>query len=164
MPSNNFIINEVRKIVDSCKLLGGLEMFVLMTYIDDIAIFSLTWENHMKDIAQVLKRLLETRLTVKSTKYKFAQDTVRSLGHEVSSGKMCPSDVNVKAIQELPTSSTKTQVRSFLGITRYYCYIRDYAVNAVPVTNVSKGKLTQSPALHAPDYSQEFIVQTDASL
>lgn len=71
------------------RLLGGLELFA-MPYIDDIALFSLTWESNMKGIAEVLKRLLHDGLTLKSMKCNFAQDSVRFLSHEVGSRKMPP--------------------------------------------------------------------------
>lgn len=94
-----------------CKLivrvLGGLESFAL-PYIDDILLFSLTWESHVIDIAEVLKWLLEASLTVKYTNFKFAMDSVRFLGHEVGSGKRSPTDIKVKTIQKFPTPSAKT--------------------------------------------------------
>lgn len=118
---------------------------------------------------------------------KFEQDSVRFWGYEVGSGKRSPCDVKIEVIQEFPKPSTNTQVRSFLEMTGHYsCYIKDYGIIAVPLTNALKGKvkkektewseycekafqelkgkLTQNPVFYALDYSQEFIVQPDASL
>lgn len=44
---------------------------------DYIAEFSLAWESHMEDIAEVQKRLLKVSLAVKPTKCKFTPDNVR---------------------------------------------------------------------------------------
>ena len=41
-------------------------------YIDDVVIFSDTWEDHMKHIEEVLKRLSSAGLTVKLSKCYFA--------------------------------------------------------------------------------------------
>lgn len=167
------------------QVLGGLEEFAA-PYIDDIAVFSPTWEKHIQDVARVLKRLEKAGLTVKPIKCRFAQDHVKFLGHEVGSGKRSPSEAKMQAIQEFPTPTTKTQIRSFLGIVGYYSrYIPNYSVIAAPLTDALKGrvkkekvlwnpecekafvelraKLTERPVLYSPDYSRDFIVQTDAS-
>lgn len=46
-----------------------------------IAVFTVTLESHMKDLAEVLKRLLQACLAMKPTKCKFAHDSVMFLGH-----------------------------------------------------------------------------------
>ena len=74
-----------------------LENFAL-PYIDDIAIFSENWELHLKQSDIVLSRLSDAGLTVKPTKYKFAQSHVRFLSHEVGSRKRSPSDIIIKAL------------------------------------------------------------------
>ena len=74
-------------------------------------------------------------------------------------------------------------MRAFLGITGYYCkFIPNYATIAVPLTNLTKknapnkvvwtkqcnqvwqnlkGILCSSPVLRTPDFSFQFILQTD---
>lgn len=75
-----------------CRLiaivLSGLQLFAV-PYIDDITIFTLIWENHLKvrSLQVVLKRLREANLTLETSKCKFAQDHVKFMGHEVGSGK-----------------------------------------------------------------------------
>jgi hypothetical protein len=172
-----------------CKLmaqvLSGLELFAA-PYIDDIAIFSKTWESHVKDVDKVLSCLGKAGLTVKPAKCKFAQDHVKFLGHEVGSGRRSPSEVKIKSLQDFVAPTTKTQIRAFLGLVGYYSrYIPNYSVIAAPLTDALKGKvkkekitwtkecdeafrklkskLMENPVLFAPDYSQEFVLQTDAS-
>ncbi|GFR00119.1 retrovirus-related Pol polyprotein from transposon 17.6 [Trichonephila clavata] len=108
------------------------------------------------------------------------------LGHTVGSGSRSPSDLKIKAIKDFPTPTTKTQVRSFLGIVGYYThYISNYSEIAPLLTDALKGKckkeiivwdercekafeelkgkLVSKPILFAPDFSKDFILQTDAS-
>ncbi|GFT58084.1 retrovirus-related Pol polyprotein from transposon 297 [Trichonephila clavipes] len=167
------------------QVLEGLEQFAL-PYIDDIAIFSQGWKDHVKHIDIVLGRLRKAGLKVKPSKCKFAQVEVLFLGHRIGSGSRSPSDLKIKAIADFPRSTTKTQVRSFLGLVGYYShYIPNYSTIASPLTDALKGKikkekitwdekcrkafeelkakLVSQPILFAPDFATDFILQTDAS-
>ncbi|GFW66696.1 retrovirus-related Pol polyprotein from transposon 297 [Trichonephila clavipes] len=167
------------------ELLNGLEDFVV-PYLDDIAIFSDTWESHIKHMETVLQRIKRAKLTIKPSKCKFAQQNVKFLGHIVGQGFRIPSEIKVQAVLEFPTPRTKTQIRAFLGIAGYYQkYINLFSVIAAPLTDALKGrakkgeikwttecenafrelkgKLIDKPVLYAPNFEREFIVQTDAS-
>ncbi|GFX72293.1 retrovirus-related Pol polyprotein from transposon 297 [Trichonephila clavipes] len=167
------------------ELLNGLEDFVV-PYLDDIAIFSDTWESHIKHIETVLQRIKRAKLTIKPSKCKFAQQNVKFLGYIVGQGFRTPSEIKVQAVLEFPTPRTKTQIRAFLGIAGYYQkYINLFSVIAAPLTDALKGrakkgeikwttecenafrelkgKLIDKPVLYAPNFEREFIVQTDAS-
>ncbi|GFU84662.1 hypothetical protein TNCV_5109191 [Trichonephila clavipes] len=128
-----------------CKLMAqvleGLEQFAL-PYIDDTAIFSQGWKDHVKHIDIVLGRLRKAGLKVKPSKCKFAQEEVLFLGHRIGSGSRSPSDLKIKAIADFPRPTTKTQVRSFLGLVGYYSlYIPNYRTIASPLTDALKGKI-----------------------
>ncbi|GFX76395.1 retrovirus-related Pol polyprotein from transposon 297 [Trichonephila clavipes] len=167
------------------QVLEGLEQFAL-PYIDDIAIFSQGWKDHVNHIDIVLGRLRKAGLKVKPSKCKFAQEEVLFLGHRIGSGSRSPSDLKIKAIADFPRPTTKTQVRSFLGLVGYYShYIPNYSTIASPLTDALKGKikkekitwnekcgkafeelkakLVSQPILFAPDFATDFILQTDAS-
>ncbi|GFW74487.1 retrovirus-related Pol polyprotein from transposon 297 [Trichonephila clavipes] len=167
------------------ELLNGLEDF-FVPYLDDIAIFSDTWESHIKHMETVLQRIKRAKLTIKPSKCKFAQQNVKFLGHIVGQGFRTPSEIKVQAVLEFPTPRTKTQIRAFLGIAGYYQkYINLFSVIAAPLTDALKGrakkgeikwttecenafrelkgKLIDKPVLYAPNFEREFIVQTDAS-
>ncbi|GFU35887.1 retrovirus-related Pol polyprotein from transposon 297 [Trichonephila clavipes] len=167
------------------ELLNGLEDFVV-PYLDDIAIFSDTWESHIKNIETVLQRIKRAKLTIKPSKCKFAQKNVKFLGHIVGQGFRTPSEVKVQDVLEFPTPRTKTQIRAFLGLAGYYeKHINLFSVIAAPLTDALKGrakkgeitwttqcenafrelkgKLIDKPVLYAPNFEREFIIQTDAS-
>ncbi|GFX93184.1 retrovirus-related Pol polyprotein from transposon 17.6 [Trichonephila clavipes] len=167
------------------ELLNGLEDFVV-PYLDDIAIFSDTWESHIKHMGSVLQRIKRAKLTIKPSKCKFAQQNVKFLGHIVGQGFRTPSEIKVQAVLEFPTPRTKIQIRAFLGLAGYYQkYINLFSVIASPLMDALKGrtkkgeitwmtecenafrelkgKLIDKPVLYAPNFEREFIVQTDAS-
>lgn len=166
-------------------VLNGCDEYAV-PYIDDIAVFSKTWDEHLKHLDNVLSRVAKAKLTIKSSKCRFAQNHVKYLGHMVGGGYRNPAELKVQCIKDFPRPDSKTNVRAFLGLTGYYAhYIPHYSVIAAPLTEALKGKekraqikwdeacerafttlkelLTKSPVLHAPDYSSPFIVQTDAS-
>ncbi|GFY41659.1 retrovirus-related Pol polyprotein from transposon 297 [Trichonephila inaurata madagascariensis] len=107
-------------------------------YLDDIAIFSLAWDNHLKD---VFDRLRSAKLHIKPLKCQFSQAYVKYLGHLVSQGLRTPGELKVQVIKDFPISTNKTQVRAFLGLAGYYRrYIPEFSVIAAPLTDLLKGQ------------------------
>ncbi|GFW65675.1 hypothetical protein TNCV_891651 [Trichonephila clavipes] len=90
------------------ELLQGCEKFAL-PYLDDVAIFSENWDDHISHIDKVLERIRDARLTIKPAKCKFAQDSVKYLGHVVGLGKRSPAQLKVQTILDFPVPRTKTQ-------------------------------------------------------
>jgi translation initiation factor IF-2 len=70
----------------------------IQTYIDDIIIHSSTFDDHIKHLRTLHQVLLKHKLTVKLTKCKFAQTSVKFLGHIVSQGQIQPNPEKVSAI------------------------------------------------------------------
>ena len=95
-------------------LLRGVESFTA-AYIDDLVIFSKTWEDHLQHIVIVLQKLRDAGLTC-----QFAMDQCSYLGHVVGNGVVKPEEHKVKAVKEFAVPQTKREVRTFLGLTGYY--------------------------------------------
>ncbi|GFU18445.1 retrovirus-related Pol polyprotein from transposon 297 [Trichonephila clavipes] len=55
-------------------------------YIDDLAIFSDTWEGHLNHLEEVFKRLEHFNFSVNLGKCEFAGQKVKYLGHVIGSG------------------------------------------------------------------------------
>lgn len=165
-------------------LLDGLGDFA-GAYLDDIIIFSTSWKEHMDHLSAVLERIVNAGLTVKRKKCQFAMAECVYLGHRVGSGKVRPEDLKIKAIQDFDIPITKRQVRSFLGLAGYYRkFIPHYSSLAAPLTDLTrkvapnevvwnttcerafqalKAALSSSPILQSPDFTKQFLLQTDAS-
>ena len=130
-------------------------------------------------------RLRESNLTVKMKKCQFGMRECVYLGYVVGNGQVKPDPEKVKAVREYPVPITKKQVRGFLGLSGYYRrFIDGYASIAIPLTDLTKKclpdkvlwtaecekafitlkrALCRSPVLANPDFSKEFILQTDVS-
>ncbi|GFY31309.1 hypothetical protein TNCV_752701 [Trichonephila clavipes] len=98
------------------NLLRNCEDFAV-PYLDDIAIFSLAWDDHPKHLKDVFDRLCSTKLHIKPSKCQFAQAYVKYLGHLVGQGLRTPEELKVQVIKDFPIPTNKTQCdASNLGI------------------------------------------------
>ena len=71
------------------RLIQGLEGFTA-AYLDDLVIYSSTWEEHLQQLCQVFQRLQKAGLTAKPKKCQFAMQQYRYLGHIVGNGTVQP--------------------------------------------------------------------------
>jgi hypothetical protein len=89
-------------------------------YIDDVAIYSETWSDHLEHLDTVLSKIQNAGLTIKPAKSKIAQSQVSYLGHTIGNGQIKPMLNKLESVQEFPTPIRKKNVRPFLGLTGYY--------------------------------------------
>ena len=64
-----------------------IEDFVIV-YLDDILIFSKTWEEHLKHVKQTLDVLKKESIYVKLSKCEFGKKSLNYLGHIVGGGEL----------------------------------------------------------------------------
>ncbi|CAM4562632.1 unnamed protein product [Caretta caretta] len=85
-----------QRLVDG--LLAGLGEYAV-AYLDDVAIFSDSWADHLEHLQKVLERIREAGLTVKAKKCQIGLNRVTYLGHQVGQGTISPLQAKVDAIQ-----------------------------------------------------------------
>ena len=108
-------------------------------YLDDLIIYSDTWENHLQHLTVILQQLRKANLTVKPQKCQLGMAECVYLGHVVGRGVVRPQLSKMEAIQAFTQPTTKKQVRAFLEITGYYRkYISNYLTLAAPLTDLKK--------------------------
>ena len=96
-----------------------LDKFVIV-FIDDILVYSKSWEEHEQNLKVVLQTLRENQLYRKLSKCEFLLDKVTFLG-QVSSREGISIDPNkVEAVVKWERPTNVTEVRSFLGLAGYY--------------------------------------------
>jgi len=100
--------------------LRGLEWDICLVYIDDLIIFSRTFDAHLLHLEKVFKRLKEANVRLKPSKCYFVQSKVDYLGHVVSAEGLRPNPNKIKAVQEFPVPVNSTGVKAFLGLCNYY--------------------------------------------
>ena len=66
------------------KVLHGIEGKYAMTYLDNNLIYSDSFENHLKNIEDIFKRLEKADLCSNKNKCHFGKEEIEYLGHIVS--------------------------------------------------------------------------------
>lgn len=165
------------------NVLGDLKFKTLILYLDDIEIFSDTFEEHLVRLRTVLERLKAARLKLKPSKCHFAQRELKFLGHIVSAEGRRPDPDNVRSISEFPRPRNLKETRSFVGAAAHYRkYIKDFGKLAAPLHqlthkdhpfewtesqensfNTLKEKMISTPILAHFDNTQDLVLETDAS-
>jgi hypothetical protein len=159
-----------------------LDKFVVVL-IDDILIYSKDEEDHAKHLHIVLQRLRDHQLYAKFSKCKFWLDSVKFLGHTISSNGILIDPSKVQELMDWKPPTSVLQIRSFLGLAGYYHrFIPDFFRIAKPMTELLKkgvkfvwdedcekafhtlrAQLTTTPVLDQPDNTKPFDVYCDAS-
>jgi hypothetical protein len=83
-------------------VLHGLLWNECLVYIDDIIIYSSSFEEHLVCLENVFIRLLQAKLKLKPSKCQFGMDTVKHLDHLVSANGICVDPDKISAIINMP--------------------------------------------------------------
>jgi hypothetical protein len=165
------------------QILGHAFGTYAWVYIDDVLVYSRTFEEHKEHLKQVFERFKEHHIYLKISKCSFVPKEMEYLGHILVGDGIGVDQKKVKVVKEVPTPKNRTEVRGFLGLTGYYRkYIPRYAELARPLTRLTSEKevfrwqeqeqeafeklkqtLCDAPVLKMPDFGKPFFLYTDAS-
>jgi len=114
-------------------IMSGLTYDVCLVYLDDILVFSRSFEEHCERLAAVFDRLERHTLKLKASKCHLFQRKVTFLRHVVSEdGIECDPD-KTAAIVTWPRPTDVSEVRAFCGIASYYrSFVPNFAHIARP--------------------------------
>jgi hypothetical protein len=152
-------------------------------YIDDLILFSKTFEEHLEPIKIVLERLKEANLKLNLKKCVWCTHQVKILGHVVSHNIIMMDPEKVEIIKNWPIPTNVKGLQQFLGLANYYRrLIVNFSKIALPLYalfkkdsvfnfseeclkafNELKRLLTSNPVLRPPDFNKRFILFCDAS-
>ena len=166
------------------KVLGELNWKEAVVYLDDILIFAKTKEEHIKRLRNVFQRIKESGLKLKKEKCQFLKKETKFLGHIINQDGIRTEDSKILAIKNYDRPKCIKQLRSFLGLTNYYRkFIENYTKYSKNLEKLCgsnqkklvwtdeceiafqslKNSLISTPILAYPDFSKQFILDTDAS-
>lgn len=159
-----------------------LEPFVFQ-YLDDLIIVTPTFEKHLEILQKVFNRLRSAKLVLSKEKCKFCLPRLRYLGFMIDNTGLHVDPEKVAAILNIPSPTSVTEVRRFLGMASWYRrFIPQFATLTAPLSalvgkkrkwqwsevnesafNAIKERLVTAPVLSRPNFDLPFVVQTDAS-
>ncbi|CAF4737050.1 unnamed protein product, partial [Rotaria sp. Silwood2] len=123
------------------KILSSCTDFSLV-YLDDIIIFSRTYDEHLIHLWQILNALQLHNLIVNSTKCELAKQTMEYLGHVINSTTITSLPDKIKSISLLPEPKSVAQANRFIGALSWYRkFIPRFASTVAPIhaaTNLTK--------------------------
>ena len=160
-------------------------------YIDDLIIFSDSYDDHQKHLLKVMQVCSDEKLYLNNKKSHFFTKYTRYLGAVCGNQRILMDPLKVEAIMKMPTpKGSQTQIREFLGNCSFYRrWIDSYAKISSPLNELlrdeAKGKTTllwdanpekydqavhslkkalcSFPVLRQPNFEKPFLVYTDAS-
>ena len=154
-------------------------------YIDDVVVYTQTWEEHLKVLELTLQALAKHGFKIKLKKCHFGGATLNFLGYRVGNGKMSVQEAKIKAVQQYVRPVTKKNMRAFLGLVNFYRrFIPNQATIVASLTDATRKEspdkinwtrprekafekikevLVAQPVLKAPDFTKQFVLATDAS-
>ncbi|KAM9996527.1 hypothetical protein ACTFIZ_002337 [Dictyostelium cf. discoideum] len=155
-----------------------------LAYVDDIVIFSDSFEEHTEHLNKLLEKLRLNKIYLSVNKCKFYEKEIEFVGHVLTSEGIKVRDSKVDAILRMPEPVTVKQVRAFIGSCNYYKkFIRNFTELTYRLTELTKSKtkrvvidgetredihnlkiaLTSAPLLMKPNHDKPFRVYIDAS-
>lgn len=163
-------------------IFDGLLWERCLIYMDDLLVYSRTFEQHMENLEQCLIRCRQHNLKLRPTKCLFFQEKIPFLGHQVSGDGVEMDAKKVQAIVDIPPPETATKLHSFVCMAQYYReFLRDFANIVRPLRELVvaptykwesihqdafqkvKELLLQNVVLAHPYPDKPFILECDAS-
>ena len=113
-----------------------------VAYLDDILIYSDTYEEHVQHVRVVLEKLQKVGLHARADKCTFHQRSISFLGYIVSSEGISMDPERISTITEWPVPESVHDVQVFLGLANYYRrFIEGYSRIVLPLTNLLRKDL-----------------------
>ncbi|QRW02596.1 Retrovirus-related Pol polyprotein from transposon [Ceratobasidium sp. AG-Ba] len=116
------------------KILAPFLWTIAMVYIDDIVIFSKTFEDHLDHVDKVLQAIEDSGLTLSPPKCFMGYQSLLLLGQRVSRLGMSTHKEKVDAILQLEEPKDVPTLQTFLGMMTYFSsYIPYYTWIVAPL-------------------------------
>jgi hypothetical protein len=126
--------NSLSAFIREMKLTLGVETEeYVVFYVDDILIYSKSFEEHVIHLDTAIKKLTKAGFTLNIGKCQFCREEIKFLGHIINKSGVSTDSEKVEAIRHNPVPQNRKQLRQFLGICSFHSrFIVGYANYAAP--------------------------------
>ena len=137
------------------KCLEGLHLNICLIYLDDVIIFSRSYEEHIDRLEQVFRRLQECGLKLAPKKCHFFKKKVRYVGYIVSADGIEADPDKIDKIKNWPRPVNPEEVRKFLGFAGYYRkFVENFSKIARPLSEIMPRTTTKKNRHHKIDRTE----------
>ena len=180
-----------QRLIETC--MGDLHLNSCLLYLDDIVVFSRSFEEHLTRLEAVFQSLHQAGLKLKTSKCHFFKQSIKYLGHIISAKGVHTDPDKISTVRDWPVPISAKELLSFLGFVGYYRrFIRNFSQIARPLYEVTTGVpskrnkikicpgfrwgpeqedafkklknlVTSAPVLAFANFNKPFIHHTDAS-
>ena len=110
-------------------------------FLDDIIIYSTTFEEHICHIEEVMISLQNAQLTAKPVKTFLCKKTVQYLGFMMNKNGITTTDENIEKIKNYHIPKTVKEARSYLGLIIFLSETYSFfQINAVKISDLTINK------------------------
>ena len=163
-------------------VLRGLTWKTVLAFLDDILVLGKSFEDHLKNLREVMERLQTYNLKLKPRKCIFFQKQTKFLGRIVSGSSISVDPDSLEPVANWPVPRCTREVESFLGFANYNReHIPRLAELAEPLYGLTgknkfvweemhreafeaiKAALLKPVVLSLPTSNDTFVLDVDAS-
>ncbi|CAF3616491.1 unnamed protein product, partial [Rotaria socialis] len=116
------------------NILGNSRWKYSLVYLDDVIIYSSSFNEHLEHLDDILIRLNTANFPLNIDKCKIAQSTNKFLGHQIDHGNIKPDHEKIQALLATNEPNTAKEAFRFGKAAEYYRkFIREFSLIALPL-------------------------------
>ena len=109
----------------------------VLVYLDNINVFSKTFDDHLIHLEQVFKWFLDNNLKLKPCKCSFFKSELKYLEFVINQKGLHPQAAKIEAIEKMKVPTSVCNIQVFLGMVGYYQrFTKDFAKRATVLFNL----------------------------
>ena len=139
-------------------------MTKVICFIDDVLVTGSNDQEHLANLAEVLKRMKHHDIRLKRSKCRFLQDSVEYLGHVIDRNGLHTSSDKVEAVLKAPRPKNVRELQAFLGSIHYYGkFMQNLSTLLHPLNELLKNDTMEAPVLAHYNPDRPLRLAADAS-
>ena len=105
------------------QMFKNLLWHTVCVYIDDIFIYSNSFEEHVQDLDEVMQILSNKGFTLKAKKAFIGYQSIEVLGHQVDCLRLSSMAEKMEAIRKIEFPANLKDLESFIGLASWNCHL-----------------------------------------